>query len=147
MGILGISGAVKNINLPFVINSGKYKDINLANVESNDNIALKNLMQLFSFKTKSETIDSCKLNICPNTFNDVITRDISLKSLYNFKITDTKDKSNITLSDILDVLPGIQIREFLPDSKLDQSINILMNLFKILLSGYNLIKSSFSNDN
>lgn len=146
MAILGITGAIKNINLPFVINSGKYQNINLSKVESNDDETLKNLMQLFSFKAESKTIDSCKLNICPKTFNDVITRDISLKSLYKFEITDTKNKENITLSDILNVLPGIQIREFLPDSKLDQCINVLMSLFKTVLTGYNLIKSSFSSD-
>ena len=57
----------------------------------------------------------------PKAFKDVVKRDISYKLLYNdSNITDYKPNANeLTYKTIFDNIPGVQIREFLPDTKLD----------------------------
>ena len=51
--------------------------------------------------------------------------------LYPPKDDGTMDSSRkIGLADILNHIPGIQIREFLPDTRLDQCINMFVDFFK-----------------
>lgn len=74
---------------------------------------------MFTYKNdKDITGKHGKLNFYPSSLEDVmINDDIAFKLLYG------KDKpakgGSITVQDILDTIPGIQIREFLPDTRLD----------------------------
>ena len=53
-------------------------------------------------------------------------KDISFKNIYG---TEKKKKKALTIFDIIDNIPGVSIREFLPDTRLDQCINIFRDLF------------------
>lgn len=67
--------------------------------------------QMFSFRDK--------LNICPSSVRDNFNLDIANKLTY----APGDGTSSVSFNTILQQLPGIQIREFLPDTKLDQTIN------------------------
>lgn len=75
--------------------------------------------QVFTYKS-DDTLKKKhgKLNFYPSSLEDVMIKDdIASKLLYG------KDKkssgSSITVQDLLDTVPGVQIREFLPDTRLD----------------------------
>ena len=74
-----------------------------------------NGIQKFSFRNSS---GFGQLNICPSAIKDNFSQDIAVKQLYGIN-----GKTKLELNDILQEIPAIQIREFLPDTKLDQTIN------------------------
>lgn len=73
-----------------------------------------------------------KISFIPKTYEEYFDYDISHKLLY------TRDGQDLTYADMLDNIPSIQIREFLPDTKLDQLLDViagLMDILKKLISG------------
>lgn len=112
-----IPGNIKQQYQPFVLN--KLARINGSATKSND---LQNAApQLFTFRDPKITTQSgtATLNICPSSYKQYMSNDISYQLLFN----KAGGKQSITYSTIFNALPGIQIREFLPDTKLDQCIN------------------------
>ena len=56
----------------------------------------------------------------PSSLDNVkINDDISLKLLYGADNSGILTPSSITMQSLLDHIPGVQIREFLPDTRLD----------------------------
>lgn len=54
-----------------------------------------------------------------------------MKLLYDYKLLGTdKAAPGVFMSTLLNHLPAVQIREFLPDTRLDQCINFFMELFQ-----------------
>jgi len=60
-----------------------------------------------------------------------ISEDISFKTLYDHSLA-TLPGPTITWKSLMSTVPSIQIREFLPDSKMDQ----IFNFFKSFTSGF-----------
>lgn len=122
-----IPGNIKQQFLPFVLNPGA--KINSAATSSDE---LKGASpQFFTYRKERENGGGYgRLNICPSSYRTSLMKDdISHLLLYN----KAGSKASITYDDIFDAIPGIQIREFLPDTKLDQCINLfndLMDKFK-----------------
>jgi hypothetical protein len=81
--------------------------------------------QYFTYKNKTGNYTSgCgKINFYPSSLNSwQFADDISYKLLYAKDYPggkETLSKRSITINDILNAIPGIQIREFLPDTRLD----------------------------
>ena len=56
----------------------------------------------------------------PNVFNSLnFNDDLSYKMLYSRNASGKITKDQIKLADILNSIPGVQIREYLPDTRLD----------------------------
>lgn len=134
-----IPGNVKQQFIPFVLNPAS--KLHAAATSSTD-LAGKVSPQVFSYKDLSDDFTSgkAKLNFYPSSLNDmqVIKDDISFKLLYGRNPDGSPAKTSISITDILNAIPGIQIREFLPDTRLDQCINMFIDLFasmKKLFSG------------
>lgn len=123
-----IPGNIRQQYLPFVLKP----DSNL-NANIKDNRDLTDGPQFFSFRNKKADQYKAgfgRLNICPSVmrspeFGLYFNKDISNKLLYDY---DSKDP--ITIDSFFNQLPGIQIREFQVDSKLDQFINLFFELFQ-----------------
>mgnify|MGYP004545729901 CR=1 FL=1 len=59
------------------------------------------------------------LKFYPSSLEDImIEDDIASKLLYG-KPEDKDDKHAVSIKDIMNTVPGVQIREFLPDTRLD----------------------------
>lgn len=134
--MFSIPGKIKNVNLPFVLNKAKYDEVD-ENIISNNNKGSE-LQQIFSFKnieTNEDGIKNGKLQVYPKSYEDIIRNDIAFKSLYGL------NNQNIDINSILSYIPDIQIREFLPDTKLDSTINLFQQLMKCVKVAY----QSFTN--
>lgn len=121
MTFFQIPGNIKQQYLPFVLNPNS--ELNKNVTSSND---LKTSPQYFTFRNNNINVVSGKgkLNVFPSTYEKYMNTDISHLLLYN------KNKQSVTYNDIFNSLPGIQIREFLPDTRLDQCINFLGDFWK-----------------
>lgn len=49
--------------------------------------------------------------------------------LYNRNASGTITPGDISLESILNSVPGVQIREYLPDTRLDQCLNFFIKIF------------------
>lgn len=120
-----IDANIKQQFLPFVINP--YVSFHSADFPYEQSAA-GNGPQYFTFRNTSDTTPSgasAKLNMCPSSYQQYMENDIANKLLFS------KDKSaSVTVDEILNSLPGIQIREYLPDTALDQCINFFSDLLK-----------------
>jgi hypothetical protein len=128
--IFRIPGNVKMQLLPFVINpNGRIH----TNVRTSSSLAGAQ-PQVFTYrniaKAFSSHSDKAQLNFLPSTFRQ-LENDISFKTLYG------KTDINVSIDDILDSMPSIQIREFLPDTVLDQLLNFFQDILNALLGGAN----------
>ena len=124
-----LPGNIKQKLVPFVLNPGKADTV----VTAKGNKELeKAYPQVFTYKaTKyNEVFPQAQLSFMPKAFKDVVKRDISYKLLYNdSNITNYEPNANeLTYKTIFDNIPGVQIREFLPDTKLDQLITAIGSL-------------------
>ena len=97
--------------------------------------------QVFSYKTNTTQTDggNMKIRFYPSSMDDAaIKDDISFKLLYAREKLYEPGSRSITVQDILNSIPGVQIREFLPDTRLDQCINLftdmMSNLTKMFVS-------------
>lgn len=125
--MISIRGNIRQQLLPFVLKPSS--DINSNVNEFN----LKDGPQYFSFRNKEADKYKAgfgRLNICPSVLNSpefglYFNKDISNQLLYDY---NSKDK--ITIDSFLNQLPGVQVREFQVDSKLDQFVNLFFDLFQ-----------------
>lgn len=147
-----IPGNVKMQMLPFVLNPEKKSTVekNTENdkqsVETSQNIKITSNIrssvdfagktvhaQIFSFKNVYKHYNNCdakaQINFLPSTINR-LNNDISFKMLYD----KNNNLPNITVDTILDNIPAIQIREFLPDTFLDQMLNFMTGLVNHFLN-------------
>lgn len=128
-----LPGNIKQKLVPFVLNPGKADTV----VTAKGNKELENAYpQVFTYKATeyNNSFPQAQLSFMPKAFKDVVKRDISYKLLYNdSNITDYKPNANkLTYKTIFDNIPGVQIREFLPDTKIDQLITAIGSLLDII---------------
>lgn len=127
-----ITGNIKQQFNPFVLKPNAA--INALSASTSRN--LENASpQFFTYKNgdlSKHAGGATKLNFYPSSLDSIqFKEDISYKLLYarSYKTPESSlSQSSITISDILNAIPGIQIREFLPDTRLDQCINFYKDL-------------------
>lgn len=125
--MVSIQGNIRQQYLPFVLKPGS--NIN-ANVDNNN---LTDGPQLFSFRNKKADQYSAgfgRLNICPSVltspeFGLLFNADMSNQLIYDYSTLKT-----VSIDRFFNQLPGMQIREFQVDAKLDQFINMFFELFQ-----------------
>lgn len=128
-----IPGNIKQQFLPFVLNSKNNINYKPA---GNSTELVDSSPQYFTYKNVDTVFKAGKgrLQFFPSSLNNIkIDDDISLKMLYPYQgdpAKSDKKQTEITVNSILDQIPGIQIREFLPDTRLDQCINLFIDFFK-----------------
>ena len=123
-----IPGNIKQSLVPFVIDPG-----NTINKPQKDSLGLQGATpQFFSFRPNKMKGKIGLLNICPSSFSKYMENDISYKLLYSRNQSDgtMQAGSSVTANNIFDSVPTIQIREFLPDTALDQLINFVLGLLQ-----------------
>lgn len=123
-----IPGNIKQQFQPFVLNPSS--KLNAAAGSSSE--VKGTSPQYFTYKTTAGKYDSGTgtLSFYPGSLKKVaIQDDISLKLLYGRDNLGQITKKSITIQDILNTIPGVQIREFLPDTRLDQCINLFCDMF------------------
>ena len=78
---------------------------------------------MFSYRLKTSTKTeggTARLRFYPSSLDNVVIEDdISLRLLYARDNLYTPGVRSITMSDIINSIPGVSIREFLPDTRLD----------------------------
>lgn len=124
-------GNIKQYILPFVLDPN-----NTLNSKQSD---YSGKPQFFSFrnpngqntsaKTSFGSNNCAKLQICPSTISN-LTKDISYQMLFN---KPEEGNAPITIDSLFEQLPAIQIREFLPDSRLDQFLDFSKNILESAL--------------
>ena len=133
MSFFQIPGNIKQQFAPFVLKPDA--DLHKGGIDSSSELKGKTYApQYFTYKNRTgDYVSGCaKLNFYPSSMNSwQIADDISFKLLYakdypgDYK---TLSQRSITINDILNAIPGIQIREFLPDTRLDQCINFFKDI-------------------
>lgn len=127
-----IPGNIKQEFIPFLLNPDA--KIN-QHVENSINLAGA-APQYFTFKTNQSSIDDGGIGVLglfPNSFSEInLKKDLSYRMLYgrNADGTINPGSKEVTLTDILNAFPSIQIREYMPDSRLDQVLNFFTEMFK-----------------
>ena len=126
-----IPGNIKQQFLPFVLKPDA--DLNKT-VKSSPMLDSQCDPQYFSYKDTFRYMWSGngKINFIPSSLKSVhINDDVSFKLLYGHDpLSGKSTKKSITVQDIMNTIPGVQIREFLPDTRLDGCINMFCDLFK-----------------
>lgn len=126
-----IAGNIKQQFAPFVINPNA--KINQPAKSSTELVGAS--PQVFSYKTNTTQTDggNMKIRFYPSSMDDTIIKDdISFKLLYAREKLYEPGSRSISVQDILNSIPGVQIREFLPDTRLDQCINLFIDLMSNL---------------
>ena len=121
MGVFSIPGNIKQAHLPFVLDPGA--ELNTyADKEAKDiGVGNKAKPQYFSFRYDSLDGEKIRapLSICPQSFKDYMKKDISYRLLYK----PNGSTESIDYQEVFKNIPGIQIREYLPDTRLDQALD------------------------
>ena len=160
MAFFSIPGNIKQRFLPFVLNPKA--SINNFNDDAdtfNKSTAENASPQLFTYKHDIASAGgTAYLGFYPMTsfpngnidsWNNAnlsyLDKDISFKLLYE---SDDESTQSLTVDDLMSNIPAVSIREFLPDTRLDQCINVFKNLFstvsKMFMSAKDIAK--FEND-
>lgn len=88
--------------------------------------------QIFTFRSKEDYSKDNPpgiLNFCPTAVKKNINDDISMQLIYDHSVTGKEaNKKRLTYNSLVKNLPGLQIREFLPDTALDQCINFFTDM-------------------
>lgn len=131
MAFFQIPGNIKTSLVPFVLDPGN--EIHQSGVQSSTSV--RGTPQFFSYRNlvySKYANNSGNLQFFPSSIKSLhITDDVSYKLLYGFSGgTKMKTPNSLTVNDILNNIPGVQIREYLPDTRLDQCINMFVDLFK-----------------
>ena len=91
--------------------------------------------QYFTFRNNTKYMWSGKgqLNFCPTSCKEHFNNDIANKLLFQYNQKENVGKP-VTFNSLLDNIPGIQIREYIPDTALDQCINFFTDMIKEVMS-------------
>lgn len=131
MGVFSIPGNIKQMHLPFVLDPNQ----SLNTYEYKEAKDVKGIPQVFSFRNTNKMINRGTINICPTSLKTKIIDDISYRYLYIDNPTNESERSKtISINTIFDTIPGIQIREFLPDTRLDQALDFFAKLIPSVLN-------------
>lgn len=123
-----IPGNIKSQMLPFVLRPSATMNQRVSGMSGSGALNSACDPQYFTFRNPDKYMWSgqAQLNFCPSSYKTHFDKDLSYRLLYN-KNAST-NKSQISFNDLLKDVPGIQIREYLPDTRLDQSLNFMSDL-------------------
>lgn len=116
-----IPGNITTQMNPFVVNPGN-KITQPTEDAGFGTTVINGTPQLFSFRRSPEVKQT--LNFCPSSFETYFNSDISLQQL----ITPYSSEKTPTFNTFLNHIPGIVIREYIPDTALEQTINFFIKL-------------------
>ncbi len=136
MGFTIIDGNIKQQMLPFLLNPDSDLNKKGDSFRSTNN-SFSADAQYFTFRNNDKYMISGtgKLNFCPSTMKDFFNNDISYQLTYKYnQLNKDKPTESVTFDSLLDNVPAIQIREFLPDTALEQAINFFIQLIKEVMS-------------
>lgn len=162
MSFFSIPGNIKQQFLPFQINpNAKINEFN----STTDSLRTDGISpQLFTYKNNQADLNGGMAmlgfypaiafpknapdkNISTASHLFELNNDISYKLLYDSK---SDAKNSLKIDDIISNIPGVSIREFLPDTRLDQCINMFKDLFakmsQVIMQAKDIAKTSNSND-
>lgn len=144
MSFLQIPGNIKQQFAPFVLNNTSPL---LSAVGSSADLKGNIAPQYFTFRNKQgqDSFPSgiATLQFYPSSMKDLlINDDISYQLLYGSGNDNKMTPQSLTISNVLDHLPAIQIREFLPDTRLDQCINMFVDFFSNMTKLFTQDKTS-----
>lgn len=134
--IFCIPGNIKQQYLPWVLNPNAA--INQTAFSSNDLDRPGVAPQYFTFRRAQESRDAgtAQLGIFPQSFLKMIEADLGSQVLPTYK--DNRGIGDqVRANAILNAIPGIQIREFLPDTRLDQMLNIFAQMIQGIVKLFN----------
>lgn len=86
-------------------------------------------LQKFSFKPGRTEQSACKLNMVPSSISHNT-------QLFNEDLSYKNQKVVSSFNEVLNLLPSITIREYLPDTKLDQSLNFFQDIYTNIFKGH-----------
>lgn len=137
-----IPGNIKQAYLPFVLDQ-KSELHRLASCSE----ALAGIYpQLFSFRNHNDAKGGFgKLNICPSSYKKYVENDIANRLGYSFIDNYDSKQTNfekITLDNLFQTLPGIQIREYQIDSRMDQALNLFGAVWDVISASFKDITMS-----
>lgn len=142
--IFSIPGNIKQQYLPWVLEPDA--SLNSTVFASSDLINKNCTPQLFTYRNNKKNSDKStgKINIVPSSYEKFMKSDIGNKLLFS------QDGKSITYNDVFNSIPAIQIREFLPDTRLDQCLNIFGSMIAGIMKLFNNdqkqnSKNTFSN--
>lgn len=132
MSLFKIPGNIKQQLVPFVLNPSA--PINQKKTDSTELASAT--PQLFTFRDDRTDPGGGMgfLNICPKSFKDYMADDISYKLIYPMIKTGEVKELAMSYQYLLNCIPGIQIREFLPDTRLDQCLNFFTDMMNTMTS-------------
>lgn len=112
--------------LPFVLNPNAALNKEGTGYRSNSD------PQYFTYKNTSKHMWSGKaqLNFCPTSIQKHFNEDIGNKLIYS----SNDSKSSVEFNYLLNDIPGVQIREYIPDTALDQLISFFTSMMKSVMS-------------
>ena len=126
--LLQIPGNIKQQFAPFVIDpKAKLHKFVKSSIELERGVS----PQFFSYRKNNVDYSSGKalLRFYPSSLDTIqINDDISYKLLYGRDQKGEPTQNSLTIQDVLNCIPGVSIREFLPDTRLDQCINMFTSL-------------------
>lgn len=85
-------------------------------------------LQKFSFKAE-RTNPACTIQMVPSSISNNT-------NLFNSDLSFSNQVKVKTFNDVLNLLPSITIREYLPDTKLDQSLNFFQDIYANIFKGH-----------
>ena len=85
---------------------------------------------IFTYRKNQSLGDaSVDLGIYPDSYDIALADDISIQHLYPLDESGHKSKKEIKMSHILNFIPAITIREYIPDTRLNQVINYMSSIY------------------
>ena len=119
-----IPGNAKQQFQPFRLNP------NVGQIHDDSQSCSSDAIQTFSFR-KAE--NEYKLGICPNSFLQKMSQDLSYRLLFKRDNSSTiMLNQKIDVDTLFNALPGVKIREYTPDSPLNELVNFVTKLKSIV---------------
>lgn len=130
-----IPGNVKQSMLPFVLDpNSAINQVVTSSVDLAGASPQKFSFRQSTFSNSADNYTAGLINICPSSFRQYMSNDVSYQLLFN-RLPSNKGelgKDSVTVDDIFKNIPGIQIREYLPDTALNQIINMVTGMMNAI---------------
>ena len=131
-----IPNRAKQATIPFHIDPTKSKDENSGSVTNFTFVPFSAggaaQTRGTGYTKDSEEQTHRILGIYPDSFEIAIQEDISFKHLYPINCNGGKEAASITFSTILNHIPRITIREYIPDPRIDSALNFMAKFYSII---------------
>ena len=142
-----IPGNIKQVFLPYVQN--KESQLNKLQNAGDLKSAKASDVQVFTYKYLAD--QKLRLNFCPKDFAEAVKNDISYRLKYQYPFLNDGDFTS-ALDDnipgmVFNTIPSMTIREYLPDTRLDQCINMFKDFFSSMGKAFSSTTPGKKSDN